>query len=138
MQTGSTRIAWVGRTLGSPLRLGVDERAAREGVISEATATRGLACQMYSQIFVTLPFRTVMAKTQWSSNILFVALIFPDEPTTRTRSPCATNSGGVWVCQFLSLRTPSEAQARQFRVPAVPAGQRPALARNDPLNICGN
>jgi hypothetical protein len=29
-----------------------------------------------------------------------VALIFPvATPTTRTRSPCATNSGG-WVCHF--------------------------------------
>src|SRR6202795_3576341 len=50
---------------------------------------------MYSRIFVTLPFRTVMAKTQSSLNAVFVALIFPvAEPTTRTRSPCATNSGG--------------------------------------------
>src|SRR6266702_4143826 len=36
-----------------------------------------------------------MAKTQSSLNALFVALIFPiATPTTRTRSPCATNSGG--------------------------------------------
>ena len=39
---------------------------------------RARACvSMYSRIFVTLPFRTVMAKTQWSSNVLFVALTFP-------------------------------------------------------------
>ena len=31
----------------------------------------------------------------WSTNVLFVALIFPvATPTTRTRSPCAMNSGG--------------------------------------------
>src|SRR5580698_7668708 len=36
-----------------------------------------------------------MSKTQWSSNVLFVALILPvAKPTTRTRSPCAMNSGG--------------------------------------------
>src|SRR5882724_8133779 len=61
--------------------------------ISEARAS---ACvSIYSRMFVSLPFRTVMAKTQSSSNVLFVALILPlAEPTTRTRSPCATNSGG--------------------------------------------
>ena len=36
-----------------------------------------------------------MAKIQWSSKVLFVALIFPlAKPTTKTRSPCATNSLG--------------------------------------------
>src|ERR1019366_5430875 len=61
--------------------------------ISEARAS---ACvSIYSRMFVSLPFRTVMAKTQWSSNVLFVALILPvAKPTTRTRSPCAMNSGG--------------------------------------------
>src|SRR6202171_131294 len=61
--------------------------------ISEA---RSSACvSIYSRTFVTLPFRTVMAKTQLSSNVLFVALILPvAKPTTRTRSPCAMNSGG--------------------------------------------
>src|ERR1700719_117419 len=61
--------------------------------ISEARAS---ACvSTYSRTFVNLPFRTVMAKTQWSSNFLFVALILPvAKPTTRTRSPCAMNSGG--------------------------------------------
>ncbi len=35
--------------------------------ISEARAS---ACvSTYSRMFVTLPFRTVMAKTQWSSNV---------------------------------------------------------------------
>ena len=51
------------------------------------------ACR-YTPGFVTLPFRTVMSKTQSSLNGLFVALNFPvATPTTRTRSPCATNSG---------------------------------------------
>src|ERR1700688_725594 len=61
--------------------------------ISEARAS---ACvSIYSPTFVSLPFRTVMAKTQLSSNVLFVALILPvAKPTTRTRSPCAMNSGG--------------------------------------------
>jgi hypothetical protein len=62
--------------------------------ISEARAS---ACvSIYCRMFVSLPFRTVMAKTQRSSNVLFVALILPvAKPTTRTRSPCATNSGGA-------------------------------------------
>jgi hypothetical protein len=53
--------------------------------ISEARAS---ACvSIYSRMFVSLPFRTVMAKTQSSSNVLFVALILPvAKPTTRTRS----------------------------------------------------
>src|ERR1051326_3023051 len=61
--------------------------------ISEARAS---ACvSTYSRTFANLPFRTVMAKTQWSSNVLFVALILPvAKPTTKTRSPCAMNSGG--------------------------------------------
>src|SRR6202453_1775542 len=57
---------------------------------------RARACvSIYSRIFVTLRSRMVMSKTQSSLNDLFVALIFPvATPTTRTRSPCATNSGG--------------------------------------------
>lgn len=44
-------------------------------------------------MLVRLPSRTVMAKIQSSSNGLFVALTFPlAKPTTRTLSPCATNS----------------------------------------------
>jgi|GEM_PF-4237379 len=43
--------------------------------ISEA---RAIACvSMYSRTFVNFHFRTVMSKTQWSSNVLFVALILP-------------------------------------------------------------
>ena len=42
---------------------------------SEARAS---ACvSTYSRTFVNLPFRTVMAKTQWSSNVRFVALLLP-------------------------------------------------------------
>lgn len=56
------------------------------GTISEARAS---ACvSTYSRMFVTFPFRTVMAKTQWSSNVLFVALILPvAKPMIRTRFP---------------------------------------------------
>src|ERR1700689_2128087 len=69
--------------------------------ISEARAS---ACvSMYSRMFVSLPFRTVMAKTQSSLKVLFVALIFPvATPTTRTRSPCATNSGGCGYAVSIS------------------------------------
>jgi hypothetical protein len=57
---------------------------------------RASACvSMYSRMLVSLPSRTVMAKIQSSSNVLFVALIFPlAKPTTRTLSPCAMNSRG--------------------------------------------
>src|SRR5271165_472861 len=103
-------------------------------LFSEARAS---ACvSIYSRMFVSLPFRTVMAKTQSSSNVLLVAMIFPlAKPTTRTRSPCATNSKGSGY----EVSTVSEAfkQIGQSRVPAVRAGQRPALARNDPFNIFG-
>jgi hypothetical protein len=62
--------------------------------ISEACA--GACVSIYSRMFVSLPFRTVMAKTQSSLNVLFVALILPlAKPTTRTRSPCAMNSGAL-------------------------------------------
>src|ERR1700722_9283015 len=67
--------------------------AGPDASICEARAS---ACvSIYSRMFATLPSRTVMSKTQSSLNGLFVALIFPvATPTTRTRSPCATNSGG--------------------------------------------
>jgi len=52
-----------------------------------------------------------MSKTQWSSNVLFVALILPvAKPTTRTRSPCAMNSGGRAT---LRERDAQLAQARE-------------------------
>jgi hypothetical protein len=72
--------------------------------ISDARAS---ACvSIYSRTFVNLPFRTVMSKTQWSSNVLFVALILPvAKPTTRTRSPCAMNSGGTSIVLRDSPRT---------------------------------
>jgi len=55
-----------------------------------------LACRCTPGFLVSLPFRTVMSKTHSSLNALFVALIFPvATPMTRTRSPCATNSGGL-------------------------------------------
>src|ERR1700680_3540562 len=100
-------------------------------LISEARASASVS--MYSRMFVTLPFRTVMAKTQSSSNVLFVNLTLPlAKPTTRTRSPCATNSGGSFHRVGSLLK-----QICQSRVPAVRAGQRPVLARNDPLNVFG-
>src|SRR6202051_323433 len=104
--------------------------------ISEARAS---ACvSTYSRIFVTLPLRTVMAKIQSSLNGLFVALIFPvATPTTRTRSPCAMNLGGLWEGSFHLFGCLLK-HIHQSRVPAVRAGQRPVLARNDPLNIFGS
>src|SRR5579872_878176 len=83
--------------------------------ISEARAS---ACvSTYSRMFVSLPFRTVMAKTQWSSNVLFVALILPvAKPTTTTRSPCAMNSGGSGY----EVSTVSLAFRSKFSNPACP------------------
>ena len=45
--------------------------------------------------------------------------------------------GRRWVCRF-HLFGRLLKHSRQFRAPAVRAGQRPVLARNDPLNIFGN
>src|SRR5580704_4483103 len=44
--------------------------------------------------------------------------------------------GGFWVRSFHRLVSLLK-QIRQSRVPAVRAGQRPVLARNDPLNVFG-
>ena len=67
----------------------------RLAAVSEARAS---ACvSIYSRIFVTLPFRTVMAKTQSSMNVLFVAFDFPrrdadDQNTVSLRH----EFGGLW------------------------------------------
>jgi hypothetical protein len=45
--------------------------------------------------------------------------------------------GGLWVCRF-HLFGRLLKHSRQFRMPAVPTGQRPALARNHPLNVFGS
>src|SRR5580693_1274285 len=77
----------------APMAADGQRYASPDASLCEAGAR---ACvSIYSRIFVSLPFRTVISKTQSSLNGLFVALIFPvATPTTRTRSPCATNSGG--------------------------------------------
>src|SRR6187402_1832 len=85
----------------------------------------------YSRIFATFPSRTVMANTQWSSNVLFVALILPvAKPTTRTRSPCATYSGGSGN----DVSTVSEAFRRKSRNPACPRCV-PASGQSSPGTI---
>src|SRR5260370_6635181 len=93
--------------------------AGPDASICEARAS---ACvSMYSRMLVNLPSRTVMAKIQSSSNVLFVALIFPlAKPTTRTRSPCATNSrGSVDVSIDLdAVSSKSASPACPWRVPA--------------------
>ena len=49
--------------------------ASPDASICEARAS---ACvSIYSRMFVSLPFRTVMAMTKWSSTVLFVALTLP-------------------------------------------------------------
>ena len=58
------------------------------GLVSISEARARACVSIYSWMFVTLPSRTVMSKTQSSLNGLFVALILPvATPTTRTRSP---------------------------------------------------
>src|ERR1039458_4576711 len=52
-------------------------------------------------------------------------------------SAARSEFGGLWVFHF-HLFGRLLKHSRQFRVPAVPAGQRPALAWNDPLNIFGS
>ena len=72
--------------------------ASPDASICEARAS---ACvSMYSRMLVSLPSRTVMAKIQSSSHVLFVALISPlAKPTTmppraaasRVRSPARSS-----------------------------------------------
>src|ERR1035441_2140932 len=50
--------------------------------------------------------------------------------------PLRHEFGGLWVCHF-HLFGRLLKHGRQFRMPAVRAGQRPVFARNDPLNIFG-
>ena len=47
------------------------------GFVSVSEARAKACVSIYSRMLVSLPSRTVMAKTQSSSNVLFVALIFP-------------------------------------------------------------
>ena len=90
------RAAWEGRITANPQStdpMAADGKryGAPDAFVCEARARAWVS--MYSRILLTLPFRTVMSKTQSSLNDLLVALIFPvSTPTTRTRSPCATNS----------------------------------------------
>jgi len=55
--------------------------ASPDASISEARARAWVS--MYSRMFVSLSFRTVMAKTQSSLNGLLVALIFPVASTAQ-------------------------------------------------------
>src|SRR5579871_2421182 len=66
----------------------IPPRREHSGLESFSEA-RAMACvSIYSRIFATLPFCTVIAKTQLSLNGLFAALTFPvAEPMTMTRSP---------------------------------------------------
>src|SRR5258708_13002332 len=84
-----------------------DAHVELDYVFASVCEARASACvSMYSWMWATLPSRTVMSKTHSSLNGLFVALIFPvATPTTITRPPCATNSGGFRYC----VSTPSAA-----------------------------
>ena len=64
-------------------------------IVPTRRAEIGKAELAYFRMLVGLAHRTVIAKTESSSNVLFVALILPvAKPTARTRSPCAMNSRG--------------------------------------------
>ena len=55
------------RTADSDCR---DETAGQGLGLAAISEARASACvSIYSRMFVSLPFRTVMAKTQWSSNV---------------------------------------------------------------------
>jgi hypothetical protein len=49
--------------------------ASPDAFTGKARVSAGVST--YSRILVSLPFRTVMEKTKWSSIALFVALTFP-------------------------------------------------------------
>src|SRR5580693_6371201 len=100
---------------------------------------RASACvSRYSRMLVSLPSRTVMAKTQSSSHVLFVALIFPlAKPTTRTRSPWRYELPGFHKRGLHGFRLRLY-QVRQPRVSVARPGQRPVLPRDDPLDVFGD
>jgi hypothetical protein len=52
-------------------------KGQRLGRASVSDARPSACVSTYSRMFVTLPFRTVMEKTQWSSNVLFADLMLP-------------------------------------------------------------
>ena len=79
-----------------------------------------------------------MSKTHSSLNGLFVALICP-RGDADDQNPVSLRHefGRLWICHF-HLFGRRLKQSRQFRAPAVRAGQRPVFARNDPLDIFGD
>ena len=102
---------------------------------SEARAS---ACvSIYSRVFVSLPFRTVKAKTQ-SLERLIRGFDFPRSDAD-DQNPVSLRHefGRLWISRFYRFGRFLK-HLRQSRVPAVRAGQRPVLAWNDPLNIFGN
>jgi len=120
--------------LPDPMAADGQRYANPDASICEARAS---ACvSIYSRIFVTLPFRTVMAKTQWSSNVLFVALIFPSRRRRPEPGLPALRIRGALGMSFPPLRTPSEAHPPIPRARGA-CGQRPVLARDDPFNVFG-
>ena len=109
--------------------------AGPDASICEARAS---ACvSTYSRMLVSLPSRTVMAKIQSSSNVLFVALIFPlgeaddqDPVSLRYELPGFRGRFYRLGCRLKQIRQPG--------VSVVRSGQRPVLARNDPLDVFGD
>ncbi len=71
------------------------------GLVAVSEARASACVSTYSRMFVTLPFRTVMSKTQWSSNVLFVALIFPlSEADDQNPVSLRYELGGLWERSF--------------------------------------
>src|ERR1700743_2741491 len=79
------------------------------GLASVSEAHASACVSIYSRIFVSLPFRTAMSKTQSSMNVLLVALISPWRrrwPEPGLLAPRIREALGK---SFRSLWTPSEA-----------------------------
>jgi hypothetical protein len=100
--------------------------------VSEARASTCVS--IYSRTFISLPFLTVMSKTQWSTKVLFVALIFPSDADDQNTVSLRHEFGGLWICRFY-LFGRLLTHLRHPGVPAVRSGQRPVLTRNNPLNL---
>ena len=122
--------------LPGPMAADGQRYASPDASICEA---RARACvSIYSRIFVTLPISNGNVEDPIVLERLIRGFDFPRRDAD-DQNPVSLRHefGGLWVCRF-HLFGRLLKHSRQFRAPAVRAGQRPVLARNDPLDIFGN
>lgn len=87
-------------------------RLGHAGPDASIRAAHAVACvSMYSRIVASLPSRILMPRTQWSSNGLFVALIFPSRRRGELKRPVEGVSDKVLIQPLNDLEADRE-QAR--------------------------